>query len=98
MLVEEIHVRRRSVSEAIEIPVTIKSERARVERTATATVQPLSLRSNRMSRIVTGLFATRAEAEVARARLASTAKVQNARVIARTPPAHLWACRSKQAR
>ena len=32
VLVEEIHIRRRSVSETVELPVTIKSERARVER------------------------------------------------------------------
>jgi uncharacterized protein (TIGR02271 family) len=34
VLVEEIHIRRRSVSETVEVPVTIKSERARVERIA----------------------------------------------------------------
>ena len=33
VLVEEIHIRRRTVSETLEIPVTIKSERATVERT-----------------------------------------------------------------
>ena len=32
MLVEEIHICRRSVSEAAEIPVTLRAERARVER------------------------------------------------------------------
>ncbi len=36
VLVEEIHIRRCSVSETVEIPVTIKSERVRVERTAAA--------------------------------------------------------------
>jgi uncharacterized protein (TIGR02271 family) len=34
VLVEEIHIRRSSVSETVEVPVTIKSERARVERTS----------------------------------------------------------------
>jgi uncharacterized protein (TIGR02271 family) len=33
VLVEEIHIRRRSVSETVQIPVTIRSERATVERT-----------------------------------------------------------------
>ena len=32
VLVEEIHVRRTTASETVEIPVTVKSERARVER------------------------------------------------------------------
>lgn len=32
VLVEEIHIRRRSVSEAVEIPVTVKREQARIER------------------------------------------------------------------
>ncbi len=36
VLVEEIHIRRNSVSETVEVPVTIKSERARVERVAAA--------------------------------------------------------------
>lgn len=40
VLVEEIHIRRRTISEAVEIPVTIKSERARVERTAAAADAP----------------------------------------------------------
>jgi uncharacterized protein (TIGR02271 family) len=45
MLVEEIHVRRRTNSETVEIPVTVRSERARVERqspsdgTSTATAE-----------------------------------------------------------
>lgn len=34
VLVEEIHIRRHSVSETVEVPVTIKSECARVERIA----------------------------------------------------------------
>lgn len=34
VLVEEIHIRRRTVSETVEVPVTIKSERARIERTS----------------------------------------------------------------
>ncbi len=33
VLVEEIHIRRRTVSETVKIPVTIKSERATIERT-----------------------------------------------------------------
>ena len=33
MLVEEIHISRRSVSEPTEIPVTVRAERARIERT-----------------------------------------------------------------
>ena len=32
VLVEEIHIRRRTVSETVEIPVKVKSERARIER------------------------------------------------------------------
>jgi len=40
VLVEEIHIRRRSVSETVELPVTIKSERARVERTASGDTTP----------------------------------------------------------
>ena len=36
MLVEEIHIRRRTVSETVEIPVTVKSERARVERVSSS--------------------------------------------------------------
>jgi uncharacterized protein (TIGR02271 family) len=40
MLVEEIHIRRRSVSEATEIPVTLRSERAEVERDPRAEPAP----------------------------------------------------------
>ena len=40
VLVEEIHIRRRTISEAVDIPVTIKSERARVERIAALTEGP----------------------------------------------------------
>lgn len=40
MLVEEIHVCRRSVSEAAEIPVTIRSERAEVEREPASAATP----------------------------------------------------------
>lgn len=36
VLVEEIHIRRRSVSEPAEIPVTLRSERAEVERSPAA--------------------------------------------------------------
>lgn len=35
VLVEEIHIRRRSTAETVEIPVTVKSERARIEREST---------------------------------------------------------------
>jgi uncharacterized protein (TIGR02271 family) len=36
VLVEEIHICRRSLSEAVEIPVTVRAERAKVERQAGA--------------------------------------------------------------
>jgi uncharacterized protein (TIGR02271 family) len=36
MLVEEIHICRRSVSETAQIPVTVRSERAKVERASAA--------------------------------------------------------------
>jgi len=32
VLVEEIHIRRRTTSESVEIPVTLRSERAKIER------------------------------------------------------------------
>jgi uncharacterized protein (TIGR02271 family) len=35
VLVEEVHIRRRVTSETVEIPVTVKTERARVERQPT---------------------------------------------------------------
>ncbi len=37
VLVEEVHIHRRTVSETVEIPATLKSERARVERTPAPT-------------------------------------------------------------
>ena len=33
VLVEEIHIRRRSTSESVQVPVTVRSEHARIERT-----------------------------------------------------------------
>ena len=40
MLVEEIHVRRRTNNETVEIPVTVRSEQARIERQSADDMAP----------------------------------------------------------